>query len=71
MQRNIESQASDSQDGKEESMGEFSAKARDIQYTLRSAVNKIYKNLIIDDFMAKNFSNTLKRIQQTKNCNVL
>ena len=55
MQRNIESQASDSQDGKEESMGEFSAKARDIQYTLRSAVNKIYKNLIIDDFMAKNF----------------
>ena len=44
MQRNIESQASDSQHSKVESMGEFSAKARDIQYTLRSSVNKIYKN---------------------------
>ena len=44
MQRNIESQASDSQDSEEESMGEFSAKARDIQYTLRSSVNKMYKN---------------------------
>ena len=71
MQRNIESQASDSQDGKEESMGEFSAKARDIQYTLRSSVNELYKNQIINDFIPKNFSNTLKRIQQTKNCNVL